>query len=928
MGLTEYRSKRDFQKTSEPRGKRAAKPRSELAFVIQKHDASHLHYDFRLELNGVLKSWAVPKGPDLDPANKRLAMQVEDHPLEYGGFEGIIPEGEYGGGTVMLWDHGVWEPIGDAAKGFKEGHLKFVLHGEKLQGAWMLVRKGGRKAEPGERTWFLFKERDEFARPGESVTEDMPLSVTTGRDLTAIADESDRVWGPGGEVRKRRRKTGSGPASAKASARPSRNGEPASHSVATAPRRAAKAGAKTRVRGTGHHERTSLRTLLQHPDARRAPLPKEQAVELATLVEAAPAGDGWVHEIKFDGYRMLCRVVRGKARFISRNGKDWTAKFADLAKAAGGLVVGDAMLDGEVVALQADGSTSFQALQNVFQTGRTSELVYYVFDILHLDGHDVTGVPLDVRRDLLKRAISGCPDSIRFSDSIQGSGKAVISKACHLHLEGIICKRSGSPYRPGRGLDWLKVKCSKREEFVIGGFTKPGGSRAHFGALLLGYFNHAKKLIYAGRVGTGFNQTTLTELHRKLTQLEQAKSPYSNLTGTSGDARDVSWVKPVLVAEISFSNWTDEGLLRHPSFQGLREDKPADKVVHDEPLALSEVKALPEKEPTSRRGAANRSRRAEPSTAGRSGRQRSEDAASDGEFGGVRLTHPDKVLYADGKLTKHDLAAYYARVADRCCRMLPLTGPLAVHRPVPGRQRQSVLFPETPRRRPIRALAAGEHRRGRAQPDFNLAIDDVAGLISLVQMGVLEIHVWGSRAGRLEKPDRLIFDLDPDPAVDWPDVISAARHLRVLLEELGLTSFLKTTGGKGLHLVVPVQPRMDWVEAKAFCRSVADFMVRVAPDRFIATMNKAARKGKIFIDYLRNSRGATAVAPYSTRNRPGATVSAPIAWEELTPSLRSDHFTIENLPGRLDRLKKDPWADLATTKQSVTAAMVKRLAAR
>ncbi len=404
-----------------------------------------------------------------------------------------------------------------------------------------------------------------------------------------------------------------------------------------------------------------------------------------------------------------------------------------------------------------------------------------------------------------------------------------MSKACQLHLEGIICKRSGSPYRPGRGLDWLKVKCSKREEFVIGGFTKPGGSRAHFGALLLGYFNHAKKLIYAGRVGTGFNQTTLTELHRKLTQLEQAKSPYSNLTGTSGDARDVSWVKPVLVAEISFSNWTDEGLLRHPSFQGLREDKPADKVVHDEPLSLSEVKAI---EKDNKPAARKRSRRAEPSTAGRSGRQRSEDAASDGEFGGVRLTHPDKVLYADGKLTKHDLAAYYARVADW---MLPhvVDRPLAIVR-CPAGSGKACFFQKHP------GDGASEHLRqvniaedGAA--DFNLAIDDVAGLISLVQMGVLEIHVWGSCApGRHsdKKPDQLIFDLDPDPAFVWPDVISAARHLRVLLEELGLTSFLKTTGGKGLHLVVPVQPRMDWDEAKAFCRSVADFMVlKSHPDR-------------------------------------------------------------------------------------------------
>jgi bifunctional non-homologous end joining protein LigD len=586
MGLKEYRHKRNFQKTPEPRGKRSRSAGRKLTFVIQKHDASHLHYDFRLELNGVLKSWAVPKGPELDPAIKRLAMQVEDHPLEYGGFEGIIPEGEYGGGTVMLWDQGVWEPLGDAAKGLREGHLKFTLHGEKLQGAWMLVRKGGRSAEPHERTWFLFKERDEFARPGESVTEDMPLSVSTGRDLADIAAESDRVWGPAGEVRKKCPKSASEPATArKGLAR-----KPAAANSALAMQRAAKTSVKPRARISGNGDGDSIQTLLGHPEARRAPMPREQAVELATLVEEAPTGDGWVHEIKFDGYRMLCRVASGKARFISRNGKDWTAKFPELAKAAGGLGLAQAMLDGEVVVLKADGTSSFQALQKVFQAGRTRDLVYYIFDLLHLDGHDVTGLPLEARRELVKRVIAGSHESIRYSDSIQGSGKEVIAKACHLHLEGIICKRSGSPYRPGRGLDWLKVKCSKRQEFVIGGFTKPAGSRAHFGALLLGYYNHTKKLIYVGRVGTGFNEAMLSALHGKLAKLVQAKSAFSNLSGSSGDARDVSWVKPKLVAEIQFSNWTDEELLRHPSFQGLREDKPADKVFHEKPRSLREVK--------------------------------------------------------------------------------------------------------------------------------------------------------------------------------------------------------------------------------------------------------------------------------------------------------------------------------------------------
>ena len=438
-----------------------ARPHGDLAFVVQKHDASHLHYDFRLEHNGVLKSWAVPKGPDLDPANKRLAMQVEDHPLEYGGFEGVIPPGEYGGGTVMLWDQGVWEPLGDPAKGFKEGHLKFVLRGEKLQGAWMLVRKGGRKAGEGERHWFLFKERDKFARPGKSITEEKPLSVSTGRDLDEIAAQSDRVWRPGGEVKQNNREATRAPAKR-----------------ATARRTLVKAKPKPSSRKANKAGGSSLLELLEDPGVRRGKLPLAQKVELATLVDEAPPGETWIHEIKFDGYRMLCRIENCKARFISRNGHDWTAKFPELAEAASRIAVKKAMLDGEVVALERDGTTSFQALQNVFQTGRTGELIYYVFDILHIDGHDVTGVPLEVRKDILKLAISGADESIRFSDSIQGSGQEIIEEACRLHLEGIVSKRRSAPYHAGRGVDWLKVKCTKGEEFVIGGFTRPAGSRA------------------------------------------------------------------------------------------------------------------------------------------------------------------------------------------------------------------------------------------------------------------------------------------------------------------------------------------------------------------------------------------------------------------------------------------------------------------
>jgi bifunctional non-homologous end joining protein LigD len=919
MGLHEYRQKRDFQKTSEPPGKRKVKTDGKGAFVIQKHAASHLHYDFRLELNGVLKSWAVPKGPDLDPANKRLAMQVEDHPLEYGGFEGIIPQGEYGGGTVMLWDKGEWEPIGDPAKGFREGHLKFILHGEKLNGAWMLVRKGGRNAEEGERHWFLFKERDKFARKGRSIVEELPLSVTTGRDLDEITAQSDCTWERSGEMRQDTRESGRKSAVAMKSVRRKPKRRSASNRVTTG--RDITASTKVKGRNTAPADGT-LEQLLKHPDVRRGKLPQTQTVELATLVDAAPAGDDWLHEIKFDGYRMLCRVQNGKARFISRNGHDWTRKFPELAQAAGRLAVKQVMLDGEVVAFQSDGTTSFQALQNAFQSHQTGKLIYYVFDILHLDRQDVTRVPLEARRDILKLAVSGAHQSIRYSDSIQGSGEDIIDKACRLHLEGIVSKRRNSTYRPGRGLDWLKAKCSKREEFVVGGFTKPSGSRSHFGALLLGYYGRSKKLIYAGRVGTGFNEKTLATVHQKLAKLVQSRSSFASLSGSTGEARDVTWVKPALVAEIQFSNWTDEGLVRHPSFQGLREDKLASKVTHDEPLSLAEVNATA----NGRQGATSkRTGKKRPTAVTSAFAHAADSTAANDECAGVRLSHPDKVLYPGQGITKLDLANYYAQVSDW---MLPhvIDRPLAIVR-CPAGSGKACFFQKHP------GDGAGDHLRQvnvakEGAPEYNLAVGDVAGLISLVQRGVLEIHVWGSRAKQLEKPDRLIFDLDPDPSVDWPDVIAAARQIRLLLGELGLTTFLKTTGGKGLHLVVPVQPRAEWHDAKAFCRAVADFMVRLAPDRFTATMSKAARKGKIFIDYLRNARGATAVAPYSTRNRPGATVSVPIAWEELTAGLHSDHFTIENLPARLSKLKNDPWTELAKTKQSITAAMVKRLAAR
>jgi bifunctional non-homologous end joining protein LigD len=566
MGLTEYRRKRDFRVTGEPRGGRVSSHKK-LSFVIQKHAASHLHYDFRLELDGVLKSWAVPKGPSLDPATKRLAMQVEDHPLEYGGFEGIIPAGEYGGGTVMLWDQGTWEPVGDAKKGYREGALKFVLRGEKLKGGWMLVRKGGRHGAPDERHWFLFKERDEFGNSSLDITEESSLSVTTGRDLDEIAKQAKRVWGRNGEV--------------------SENG----HKLI-----AAKAASKPKLRSVSKKtevaDKTDIAKALKAVKAKKKAFPASPAVQLATLTKDAPEGDDWIHEIKFDGYRMLCRIERGKVRFISRNGRDWTAKFPSLAKAVTDLPLKTAIIDGEVVVMQPNGTTSFQALQNSFQSAGTTPFQFYCFDLLYLDGFDVREKPIEDRKSLLAQLIpSGADGLLHFSDHVVGNGPKCFAEASRLHLEGIISKRLGRPYSPGRGLDWLKIKCSLREEFVIGGFTAPGGSRSNFGALAIGYYDEDHQLKYAGRVGTGFDERTLGTLHAKLAELAQKTSPFSDLSGATGQARGVTWVKPSLVAQIEFSNWTNERQLRHPSFQGLREDKPAKDVVRDDPISVTAVES-------------------------------------------------------------------------------------------------------------------------------------------------------------------------------------------------------------------------------------------------------------------------------------------------------------------------------------------------
>ena len=884
MSLQRYREKRDFRLTPEPRGRVARGKAKALSFVIQKHAARRLHYDFRLEFGGVLLSWAVPKGPSLDPQDKRLAIHVEDHPLEYGGFEGIIPPDQYGSGTVMLWDRGTWAPSGDPVAAYKQGHLKFQLDGEKLKGGWTLVRTHGSKygGKSGEQAWLLIKENDRFAQHGSNgVVDEAPDSVTTGRNLDQIARDRKHAWHSNRSVAENVRAgaltAGKSPAARKRSATSARGGTSASP--------AAIEGAKS------------------------APMPATLTPMLATLVDAVPVGDDWLHEIKYDGYRMLCRLERGKARIFSRNGKDWTLQLRPIADAAQRLNVKQAWLDGEVTAVDAEGHTSFQVLQNALSDPNRKPLTCFVFDLLYLDGYDLRHVTLTERKRALQQLLEGADPALRYSAHVQGAGADFFKEACRLGLEGAISKRADSLYRAGvRTREWVKVKCGKRQETVIGGFTDPQRSRKGFGALLLGVYESGE-LRYSGKVGTGFDDKTLTKLRSMLDKLEQSSPPFSN-PPRGFEAKSAHWVKPQLVAEIAFTEWSNDGALRHPSFQGLREDKKATEVVRERPAAESaSITDAP------KRASSRPARRV----------KASKDVASDSVVAGVTLSHPDKQLFPEAKLTKRDLALYYEKVADRILPHLR-DRPLSLVRCPDGWNRQCFYQKHADKsvHQAVTRIEVPE-RNGKA---MYFAADSLAALVGLVQWGVIEIHPWGSRAPKLDRPDRLLFDFDPDPGVAWPQIVEAVGLLRTLLEDIGLTGFLKTTGGKGLHVVVPVRATLDWDEAKDFTRAVADFLVRTFPDRFIATASKHRRKGRIFIDYLRNAVGATAIAPYALRARANAPVSTPITWEELAAGdLRFDHFNVRNIPERLSRMRKDPWASFDATKQSVTRAMIKRVAA-
>lgn len=866
MGLQQYKKKRHFNRTTEPKGKESIAKRRPLSFVVHKHAARRLHYDLRLEMDGLLKSWAVPKGPSLDPNEKRLAVNVEDHPLEYCEFEGTIPEGEYGAGKVLIWDRGQWFPAGQPEEGYRKGSLKFRLEGEKLRGNWALVRMHGAAAGENNENWLLIKEKDEDAKPLSKgdILKEKPASVKTGESL----DESAKKKSSRSEKRK------------------------------AIPRKLVKSAGE---RKSGRPVSFELSKL---PGSRKSPFPSDITPQLCTLVTAPPQGEDWAHEIKLDGYRVLCELRKGGVKLFTRRGNDWATRFSSVAQAAKNLPTSEALLDGEVVMVEEDGTTSFQALQNALDIKRGEDLIYYAFDLLYLDGYDLRATPLLKRKEILKNLINAAGhNSIRYGDHVLGKGDLFYEQACKVGLEGIVSKRIDSPYRSIRGSDWLKIKCLKRQEFVIGGFTDPRGTRTGFGALLLGFYE-GKELIFAGRVGTGFNERFLKELRLKLDRMEQAESPFAN-PPTGSETRGVHWVRPKLVGEVAFREWTHEGILRQPSFQGLREDKSPLEVVREKPHPISRA---------NKESQMKTSTHYEPETIYRKKKEKV-------EVGGVSLTNPDRILYPEQGITKLELAQYFYDVADWIMPHLA-DRPLMIRRCPEGHQKDCFYQKHANESTPT-AIGHVMIRDEENKEYPFLYVDTMEGLISLAQMGALEIHAWGARRDSVEKPDQITFDLDPDPSVPWPRVVQAAKDMHQILDTIGLTGFLKTSGGKGLHIVVPIARRHDWEEVKDFSRAVAEILASQSPSDFILEASKIRRKNRIFIDYFRNGRGATAIVPYSPRALSGAPVATPIEWSELNDKLKPDAFKLKDISDRLSKLKQDPWEEMPEARASITSQMKK-----
>ncbi len=831
--LARYNAKRDFSKTAEPAGEMPEREGAASIFVIQKHWASRLHYDFRLELDGVMKSWAVPKGPSFDPAFKSMAIEVEDHPLSYNTFEGTIPKGEYGGGTVIVWDNGIWEPVGDPREGLARGKLLFRLHGQKLAGLWELVRisKPGAK---GQVQWMLFKKRgDAWARPAAEYDV-----------ITALPDSVAEK--PLGLVEDR---------------------EPERVSVArTAP--------------TALDEASALE------QAKNAPLPLKLTPQLATLASSAGSSVQWVVENKFDGYRMLARVDGRKVQLFTRNGHDWTSKLKSVAAAVADLRLGSAWVDGEIVVMNANGVPDFNALQNSIDNSKTADVVYFVFDLPFHGGKDLRQVPLVVRRARLQELLDGREsETVRFSQSFDVAPAQMLAAACQMGMEGVMAKRADSPYVSARSETWLKLKCGLRQEFVVIGYTDRTGARGEVGGLLLGYHDETGHLRSAGSVGTGWNSKTGQELYTALSKLgtdAPAVDPKTVAPGrwSKRSAGSEHWVKPQMVVEVSFGEWTPDGNIRHPVFKGVRADKPGKAITRERTTGPI----------------------APPPSAGKAS---------------VKVTNPERVIDPSTGLKKVDLVRYYESIADW---MLPhLKGrPASLVRGPDGVAGKLFFQKHDESKLPGLTQLDADLWPGH---DALLAVDSAQALLSAAQMNVVEFHTWNSLAMNINKPDRFILDLDPGEGVTWANIQEAAVLVRTLLTELGLQAWLKTSGGKGLHVVVPIAPRLDYDVVKDFSQSFVRHMTRVIPSRFVAVAGGGNRVGKIFIDYLRNGHAQTTAAAFSARSRPGLGVSMPVAWEQLKDLKSGAQWTIATAREYMSFQRNDPWSDYWKTKQSLSTAI-------
>ena len=869
--LAEYRAKRDFSKTGEPSGKATIREAEYPRFVIQKHAARRLHYDLRLEHDGVFKSWAVTKGPSLDPADKRLAVEVEDHPLEYGDFEGTIPEGEYGAGTVMLWDRGFWAPEGDGDvdAALRKGDLKFTLAGEKLKGSWVLVRM---RRRPGEKrdNWLLIKHRDGYERDGDGdavLAEDR--SVASGRTMEEIAAGKGRGPRPFMTAR-------------------TKAADP--RAIWHSDKPAAKPRGLARLEAARPARKSAA---LSHA----APMPRFVAPQLAKTVTRPPTGADWVHEIKFDGYRMQLRVERGEATLRTRRGLDWTDKFRAIADTAAALP--DCMLDGEVAALDKEGRTNFSALQAALSEGRSQDLVYFAFDLLFADGEDWRARPLSERKARLAALIEqSLPPAagIRYVEHIAGPGEAVLRSACEMKLEGIVSKQLGSRYRSERTATWVKAKCRPGHEVVIGGWS---GSATNLRSLVAGVYR-GDHLVYVGQVGTGFNARNAKGLLQRLAAIATDKSPFGG-KGAPRRQKDWTWVKPELVAEIEFAGWTDAGMVRAAAFKGLREDKPATEVRAELPAPPGEAAAVaPPVEPprkTAPRPMPNR-------------------------VLGTTISNPDKELWpAEGghdAITKLDLARYLEEVGPWMIEHLR-GRPCSVIRAPDGLHGQR-FFQRHAMKGLSQLVTLTKVEGDRAA---YVQIDTVEALIAMAQLASIEYHPWNCAPFRPSVPGRLVFDLDPAPDVPFERVVAAAREMRQRLEEVGLVAFCKTTGGKGIHVVTPLKPddAINWEQAKTFAQAVCSAMAQDSPDRYLLNMAKKHRTGRIFLDYLRNDRMSTAVAPLSPRLRPEATVSMPLNWSQVSKGLDPKRFTLRTAPALLRKSKA--WKDYGKAARPLAAAIRK-----